>query len=201
MLEYVKYTNRHALVQEFVPTADEQHLYDLCLGLPPAADALRAAGQPASADDAYPAEAAGLLDLRDLWHAGRHGQRLEAAATATRQLVDTPPEDLPDDWEELDELADEWDEDETNGESPRRARLTPEQLSRTTSTKWPSCANSSTLAKSIVKNSKGEVLLTALRRGFAAAAEAQRAQGAAPAAEGAHLHRVAPDAGIPLPAA
>ena len=33
-----------------------------------------------------------------------------------------------------------------------------------------------TLARSIVKNSKGEVLLTALRRGFTAAADAQRAQ-------------------------
>src|SRR5438309_5017888 len=31
-----------------------------------------------------------------------------------------------------------------------------------------------TLAKSIARNSKGEVLLTALRRGFAAAAEAQQ---------------------------
>ena len=35
------------------------------------------------------------------------------------------------------------------------------------------------LARSIVKNSKGEVLLTALRRGFHAAAEAQKNQGAA----------------------
>ena len=29
VLEYVKYTNRHALVQEFVPTEEEQRLYDL----------------------------------------------------------------------------------------------------------------------------------------------------------------------------
>src|SRR3989442_968865 len=29
VLEYVKYTNRHALVQEFVPTEAEQRLYDL----------------------------------------------------------------------------------------------------------------------------------------------------------------------------
>src|SRR5690606_8990037 len=33
------------------------------------------------------------------------------------------------------------------------------------------------LAQSIMKNSKGEVLLTALRRGFAAAGEAQQKQG------------------------
>ena len=29
VLEYVKYTNRHALVQEFVPSPEEQRLYDL----------------------------------------------------------------------------------------------------------------------------------------------------------------------------
>ncbi len=29
VLEYVKYTNRHALVQEFVPSEEEQRLYDL----------------------------------------------------------------------------------------------------------------------------------------------------------------------------
>ena len=33
------------------------------------------------------------------------------------------------------------------------------------------------LAKSIIKNSKGEVLLTALRRGFAAAEQAQKSKG------------------------
>ena len=32
VLAYVKYTNRHALVQEFVPTNDEQRLYDLVSG-------------------------------------------------------------------------------------------------------------------------------------------------------------------------
>ena len=29
VLEYVKYTNRHAVVQEFIPTTEEQRLYDL----------------------------------------------------------------------------------------------------------------------------------------------------------------------------
>src|ERR1700722_15922080 len=29
VLEYIKYTNRHALVQEFMPSADEQRLYNL----------------------------------------------------------------------------------------------------------------------------------------------------------------------------
>src|ERR1019366_9566222 len=29
VLEYIKYTNRHALVQEVLPSADEQRLYNL----------------------------------------------------------------------------------------------------------------------------------------------------------------------------
>src|SRR5690606_32645241 len=29
VLEYINYTNRHALVQEFVPSDEEQQLYDL----------------------------------------------------------------------------------------------------------------------------------------------------------------------------
>ena len=32
VLEYVKYTNRHALVQEFVPSEEEQRLYELVSG-------------------------------------------------------------------------------------------------------------------------------------------------------------------------
>jgi hypothetical protein len=30
VLEYSKFTNRHALVQEFIPSADEQRLYNAC---------------------------------------------------------------------------------------------------------------------------------------------------------------------------
>ena len=48
VLEYVKYTNRHALVQEFVPIRGGAAALRSGLGLPAAADALRPA-RPASA--------------------------------------------------------------------------------------------------------------------------------------------------------
>ena len=48
------------------------------------------------------------------------------------------------------------------------------------------------------KNSKGEVLLTALRRGFAAAAKAQEQGRRNAPAEGTDLHGIPPDPGIPL---
>ena len=177
VLEYIKYTNRLALVQEFVPTPEEQRLYNLVSGYLQR-DKLYAL--PASQRQLV------TLILRKLLASSTHAisatlagmvQRLEASATAA-EAVDQPPDTLDEDWEELDELADEWEEDGNETAPPERARLTPEQieeLKRETAELREFYA----LAKSIVKNSKGEVLLAALRKGFNAAAEAQAAQGSA----------------------
>ena len=177
VLEYVKYTNRHALVQEFVPSDDEQRLYDLV------SEYLR---QPTLY--ALPASQRQLvtLILRKLLASSSYAiagtleglvGRLEAAAAAAI-AVDAPPEELPIDWEDLEELADEWDDEADNAADPERARLTTDQLVELRS-EMEDLREFHALAKSILKNAKGEVLLTALRRGFAAAMKAQRDQGAA----------------------
>lgn len=177
VLEYVRYTNRHALVQEFVPTEEEQRLYDLV-------------SEYLQRDRLYalPASQRALvtLILRKLLASSTYAisgtlqslvNRLsESEAESAR--VEAAPEDLPNEWEDFDELTDEWDEDE-DGEMPKKGEpLTPDQLTELRAEKaqlLEFCA----LAKSIVKNSKGEVLLTALRRGFEAAAKAQKETGAA----------------------
>lgn len=174
VLEYVRYTNRHALVQEFVPTEEEQRLYDLV-------------SEYLQADKLYalPASQRALvtLILRKLLASSTYAisgtlqsliDRLsEAEADAER--VEAAPEDLPKEWEDYDELADEWSEEDEEG--PKKGEpLTSEQLAELKEEKAKLqvfCA----LAKSIVKNSKGEVLLTALRRGFDAAAKAQQERG------------------------
>jgi hypothetical protein len=102
-------------------------------------------------------------------------QRLQAAAAAA-EAEGAPPDSVPEDWEQLDELADEWDEDGDAPAPSERARLTQGQL-EDLKREMAELREFHALAKSILKNSKGEVLLTALRRGFAAAAEAQAAQG------------------------
>jgi superfamily II DNA or RNA helicase len=174
VLQYVKFTNRHALVQEFVPTPEEQRLYDLV------SDYLQ---QPTLY--ALPASQRQLMTLilRKLLASSTYAisstldglaNKLEAAATAS-EAVDALPDELADNLEDLDELADEWEEDE-NGTTPaERVRLTPEQLAELR-LEMAKLREFHALAKSIIKNSKGEVLLTALRRGFAAAAEAQKNQ-------------------------
>ena len=172
VLQYVKYTNRHALVQEFVPTPEEQRLYDMVSEYlqRPTLYAL-----PASQRQLM------TLILRKLLASSTYAisstldglaSKLEQAA-AVREAVDTPPEDLPNDFEEIEELADEWDEDKESTTETQRARLTPEQLEELRR-EMAMLREFHALAKSIIKNSKGEVLLTALRRGFAAAAGAQK---------------------------
>lgn len=174
VLQYVKYTNRHALVQEFVPTAEEQRLYDLV------SDYLR---QPTLY--ALPASQRQLMTLilRKLLASSTYAItstldglaiKLEQA-TAANEAVRALPDELPDNIEELDELADEWDEHEDGAAQTERVRLSQEQLAELRQ-ETAKLREFHALAKSIIKNSKGEVLLTALRRGFAAAAEAQQNQ-------------------------
>jgi len=177
VLEYVKYTNRHALVQEFVPTDEEQRLYDLVSDYlqKPTLYALPASQRQLMtlilrkllASSTY--AISGTLD-----GLARKLEAAEAAATA----IDAPPEELSTDLENVDELSDEWDSE--TDESPRQetSRLAPEQLVELRQ-EMARLREFHALAKSIVRNSKGEVLLTALRRGFQIAAKAQQEQGAA----------------------
>jgi ERCC4-related helicase len=177
VLEYVKYTNRHALVQEFVHTEEEQRLYDLVSDYlqKPTLYALPASQRQLMtlilrkllASSTY--AISGTLD-----GLARKLEAAEAAATA----IDAPPEELSTDWENVDELSDEWDSEKD--ESPRQesSRLAPEQLAELRQ-ETSRLREFHALAKSIVRNSKGEVLLTALRRGFQIAAKAQQEQGAA----------------------
>src|SRR5262249_26316200 len=93
-------------------------------------------------------------------------KKLEAAE-AQASAVDAPPDDVPSDVETFDELADEWEgDDEAPDKVPRP--LTPEQLDQLRQ-EMAELREFHALAKSIIKNSKGDVLLTALRNGFAEA--------------------------------
>ena len=174
VLQYVKYTNRFALVQEFTPFPDEQRLYDLV------SDYLR---KPSLF--ALPASQRQLvtLVLRKLLASSTYAisgtlagmvSRLEALEKDS--VFVAPAEQIIADFEEADELADEWDSDEDAGDD--KQKLTAEQIGELRAEK-ETLQEFLALARSIAKNSKGEVLLQALRRGFAAAEKAQREQGAA----------------------
>lgn len=176
VLEYVKYTNRHALVQEFVPSEDEQRLYEWVSEYlrRPKLYALPASQRQlvtlvlrkllASSTYAIAATLGGLVE------------RLDAAAAEATE-VDAPPERIASDFEEYDELSDEWEGEGADIEAGRQT-LTAEELGELRA-EAEELREFQRLATSIAQNSKGDVLLKALRRGFAAAEDAQRKQGAA----------------------
>jgi SNF2 family DNA or RNA helicase len=128
VLQYVPFTDRHALVQEFVPSPDEQKLYDLV------SDYLQS-----QTLYALPAGQRQLMTLilRKLLASSTYAisgtldglaKKLEVAA-ASVEAITSLPDDLPDNLEEYDELADEWEED--GGQPPPdKPGLTPEHNPR-----------------------------------------------------------------------
>jgi len=162
VLEYVRYTNRIPITQEFYPTSEEQKLYELVsdylqneklYALPPSQRSLM------------------TLILRRLLASSTYAisGTLEALANKLDNIITEQnasnnqiEKEIENNYEEFDELKDEWTEDE---ESDEVKVYTPEEIEeiRHESNKLKEFFN---LAYSIKKNSKGEVLLTALTRGF-----------------------------------
>lgn len=178
VLEYVNYTNRHALVQEFLPSDEEQRLYDLVSAYlqRPNLYALPSGQRQLMTLILRKLLASSTYAISNTL-AGLAGKLLTASNAA--EAVQAVPDDLSENFEEFPEIEDEWAEDEDGEDgSKASAKLTPEQLTELRE-EMELLRQLHRLAQSIVKNSKGEVLLTALRRGFAAAAQAQKAKGAA----------------------
>jgi ERCC4-related helicase len=167
VLEYVPYTNRKAIVQEFFPSPEEQKLYDLV------SDYLQRPNL-----FALPASQRQLMTLilRKLLASstfaisstlGALSGKLETIA-AEHAAVEIKPEEIAPDYETVDETEDEWTDEETREKEKRH--YTPDELQQM-GTEVNDLKEFQSLAQSIVKNSKGEVLLTALKRGFSAATE------------------------------
>ncbi len=180
VVQYVKYTERIALVREFEPAADEQRLYDLVSAY---LQREQLYSLPAGQRQLV------TLILRKLLASSSYAiagtlegmiQRLESAAAA-QEAVGQAPEQLPEEWEQYDELADEWD-GEGDDPAPAARRLSPEELAALKRER-DELRDFHRLAKSIVRNSKGEVLLAALREGFRVAAEARARSAGVPMQE------------------
>ena len=173
VLEYVPYTNRNAITQEFYPTEAEQRLYDLVSEYlqKPNLYAL-----PSSQRQLM------TLILRKLLASSTYAISGTLAALSKRltitldgqQAGSTAYELIADDFETFEEIKEDWTEDDqTNGqEDPQgssKEKMTPQDIENLKE-ELESLREFNTLAKSIRKNSKGEVLLTALQKGLEQAA-------------------------------
>jgi superfamily II DNA or RNA helicase len=167
VLEYVPYTNRKAVVQEFFPSAEEQKLYDLVseylqrpnlFALPAGQRQLMTLIlRKLLASSTY--AIAGTLEALS--------GKLETIA-AEQTATEIKPEEVAGDYEAVDETEEEWSDD--GQPPPEKRHYTPDELAQM-SEEVAALKQFQLLARSILKNSKGEVLLTALTKGFAAATE------------------------------
>lgn len=158
--QYVPYTARKAIVQEFTPTSEEQLLSSLV------ADYLRRPNLNALPDGQRQLIS---LVLWKLLASSTHAiaGALDTMANRLQKLLDEPgdvpdlAEELDDDFEALDETADEWDED-NNSREPSSAN-SREAIRQ----EIAELRHFKELARNIRDNSKGKALLIALDRAFA----------------------------------
>jgi superfamily II DNA/RNA helicase len=172
VLEYIPFTNRIALVEEFIPSEPEQKLYNLV------SDYLQRQNLyalPASQRQLMTLILRRLLASSTFAIAGTLkglADKLEKAAEAQKPVIE-PPQEVAETFESFEELEDEWEEEEDEGETDKKSDpriLNPEQLEKVAE-EIRSLRLFTDLANSIAKNSKGERLQTALKRGLAEAKE------------------------------
>lgn len=163
VLEYIRYTNRIALVEEFFPTEEEQRLYDMV------SDYLQA-------DNLYalPASQRKLMTLilRRLLASSTFAisGTLEGLANKLEGIVkesetNNTEEVFALDFETYDELKDEWEGEEDEEQEKEKKTYTQQDIENIR-TEIDSLKEFEKLAKSIRLNSKGEKLFTALEKGF-----------------------------------
>lgn len=168
VLEYIKYTNRMAITQEFYPREEEHQLYNVVTdylqreelyALPKAQRHLMTLILRKLLASSTYAIAGTLLGLaRKLEFLLKNQDRPEVVEEILNQ-----------DYESFEETKDEWIDDEEGDEEVEEEKeiknLTEADI-KNINEEIALLKQMHELAKSIVKNSKGEVLLTALQKGF-----------------------------------
>lgn len=163
VLEYIKFTNRIPITQEFYPSPEEQKLYDLVSEY---LQNNKLYALPASQRQLM------TLILRKLLASSTYAisgtlealyKKLDTIINKNNLKEDRFEQNISENFEEYDELKDEWDdEDEIMDEKKyTKEEIEEIKLERNELNEFFK------LACSINKNSKGEKLLTALTRGFA----------------------------------
>ena len=160
VLEYIRYTNRVALVEEFYPSDEERQLYDLVT-------------EYLQRENLYalPASQRKLMTLilRRLLASSTYAisSTLEGLARKLETIVakgnsDNFEESIAQNFETYDELKDEWEDEDNEFAEPGYTEYDYQQMRL----EIESLKTFEQLAKSIRLNSKGEKLFTALNKGF-----------------------------------
>jgi superfamily II DNA/RNA helicase len=171
VMEYINYTNRIPLVEEFYPFEEELELYDLVTAYlhKPVLYAL-----PASQRQLI------TLILRKLLSSSTYAisgtmltmkARLENLLEKQKQFnsINLVEEDIVANYDDYDDLKNEWadeDEDEDEGSQFKEDEPLTEEQIQEVKAEIAELSKFHELAKRIEKNSKGERLIVALEKGF-----------------------------------
>jgi ERCC4-related helicase len=167
VLEYIRYTNRIPLTQEFIPTEEEQELYDVV------SDYLRRQNLyalPASQRQLITLILRKLLASSTFAIAGTLNSLLVRLNTKLKRVKVKPEMDdeFSGNFESFEELKDEWQD---NGEIQKEEDLVTEEELDAIKEEIKDLQKFRDLAESITHNAKGKELLTALKTGFSKAKE------------------------------
>ena len=175
VLEYIKYTKRIPLTQDYIPTEQEIELYN---GMSGYLQKPRLFALPSSQRQLITLILRKLLASSSFAIASTLNSIMyrltKPIEKAEKQIAEKEfgIEGLSEDFENYDELSDEWSDEEEDDEETTQQKIvyTKEDVILMKQEKVE-LENYRDLAKKIWKNSKGDALLIALKKGFEMAAE------------------------------
>ena len=174
--EYVRFTNRVAIVQQFYPTSEEQQLYEMVssylqtpvlYALPPSQRQL----MTLILRKLLASSTFAISDTLEALHVKLEGMFKEDESARIELELEN---NLSLDFETFSETKEEWidfEDDESLSDSISEKRIYSEDEKKEIMNEISRLKDFTRLAKSIVKNSKGEALLLAIKSGFTALEE------------------------------
>jgi len=164
VLQYVPYTNRKALVEEFFPTEEEQLLYDSVTDYLQS-DNLYAL--PASQRSLMTLLLRRLLASSSFAISGTlEGLAKKLEAIEAEHIQSNLEDVFQENYENYDELKDDWENEDNEDDDTKPQREYSSDDLENIKKEIVALRKFEALAKSIIKNTKGEKLFTALENGF-----------------------------------
>jgi len=171
VLEYINYTARKPLTQDYVPTQQETELYD---GMSEYLQRPKLYALPFSQRQLMTLILRKLLASSSFAIASTLDKLVDKLSILIKEtkaknaVQDNDTAGIEQNFENFEEVSDEWidtEEDEDDEDQKEKKALTPEDIPKI-ETEKADLAKFRDLAKNIYTNSKGEALLTALEKGF-----------------------------------
>ncbi|HEX05319.1 MAG TPA: DEAD/DEAH box helicase, partial [Bacteroidetes bacterium] len=178
VLEYIRYTDRIPITQDFTPSEDEVRLYEAVSAYLQRQDSY---ALPAGQRSLMTLVLRKILASSSFAIAKTLGSLVKRLEATSKEVAAAEGQDLKEsleqDYESLGETQDEWIEDDESSIAETEKKDVPDekervqQMLKAIQQETDELKSYKTLAESITRNAKGDALLSALKAGFQKAAE------------------------------